>query len=37
MVAEFERALEKLSGSGVSPVVQTRFGYHLIRKTGQRD
>ncbi|HDP95692.1 MAG TPA: peptidylprolyl isomerase [Candidatus Aminicenantes bacterium] len=37
MVVEFERAVQKLANSGISPVVQTRFGYHVIRKTGQRD
>lgn len=37
MVPEFERAVQKLSQGGVSPVVHTRFGYHIIKKTGQRD
>jgi len=37
MVAEFERAVQRMSSGGTSPVVRTQFGYHLIRKTGQRE
>lgn len=37
MVPQFEKALIKLSPGKISGVVQTQFGYHIIKKTGQRD
>jgi len=37
MVKAFEDAVKKLSHGSISPVVQTQFGYHIIKKTGQKD
>ena len=37
MVAAFESAVKRLSAGSVSDVVQTQFGYHLIKCTGKRD
>lgn len=37
MVKAFEEAVKKLSHGSISPVVQTQFGYHIIKKTGQKD
>jgi peptidyl-prolyl cis-trans isomerase C len=37
MVAAFESAVKRLSPGSVSDVVQTQFGYHLIKCTGRRD
>jgi len=37
MVAEFESAVKRLSPGSVSNVVQTQFGYHIIKCTGRRD
>lgn len=37
MVPAFEQAVKKLSHGRVSGIVQTQFGFHIIKKTGQRD
>ncbi len=37
MVAAFESAAKRLSVGSVSDVVQTQFGYHLIKLTGRRE
>lgn len=36
MVKPFEDAVKKLSHGGTSGVVKTQFGFHIIRKTGER-
>ena len=36
MVREFEEAVKKMSNGRVSNIVRTQFGYHIIKKTGQR-
>ena len=36
MVKEFEQAVVKLSNGRLSNLVKTQFGYHIIKKTGQR-
>jgi len=36
MVPQFEKAVIKLSHGAVSGIVQTQFGYHIIKKTGQK-
>lgn len=36
MVAPFEQAVKRLSPGAISDVVQTQFGYHIIKKTGSR-
>jgi peptidyl-prolyl cis-trans isomerase C len=36
MVASFEEAVKRLGNGSVSDIVSTQFGYHLIKKTGQR-
>jgi peptidyl-prolyl cis-trans isomerase C len=36
MVKEFENAVKKMTSGGISGLVKTRFGYHIIKKTGQR-
>jgi peptidyl-prolyl cis-trans isomerase C len=36
MVAAFEEAVKRLSGGGLSDLVKTQFGYHIIKKTGQK-
>jgi peptidyl-prolyl cis-trans isomerase C len=37
MVAAFESAVKQLSPGSVGDVVQTQFGYHIIKCTGRRD
>jgi peptidyl-prolyl cis-trans isomerase C len=37
MVAPFESAVKGISSGSVSDVVQTQFGYHIVKKTGQRE
>jgi peptidyl-prolyl cis-trans isomerase C len=37
MVAAFESAVKRLSPGSISDVVQTQFGYHVIKCTGRRD
>ena len=37
MVASFESAVKQLAPGSVSNVVQTQFGYHIIKCTGRRD
>ena len=37
MVKPFEAAVRRLGHGNISGVVKTQFGYHLIKKTGQRD
>jgi peptidyl-prolyl cis-trans isomerase C len=36
MVAQFEAACKRLSPGSISDVVQTQFGYHIIKLTGRR-
>jgi parvulin-like peptidyl-prolyl isomerase len=36
-VPEFAAALEELEVGGVSDLVRTQFGYHVIQKTGERE
>ena len=36
MVSAFEEAVKRLGHGSVSDVVQTQFGCHIIKKTGQR-
>ena len=36
MVREFEEAVKKLPTGRISGIVRTQFGYHIIKKTGQR-
>jgi len=36
MVAQFESACKNLGVGSISDVVQTQFGYHLIKLTGRR-
>lgn len=36
MVREFEEAVKKLATGRISGIVRTQFGYHIIKKTGQR-
>ncbi len=36
MVPQFEKAVVKLSNGGLSGLVKTQFGFHIIKKTGQR-
>ena len=37
MVAPFESAVKRLSPGSVSDVVQTQFGYHIIKCTGRKE
>jgi len=37
MVPAFESAVKRLSPGSVSDIVQTGFGYHIIKCTGRRD
>jgi len=37
MVAGFESAVKRLSPGSVSDIVQTQFGYHIIKCTGRKD
>jgi peptidyl-prolyl cis-trans isomerase C len=37
MVAAFESAVKRLSPGSMSDVVQTQFGYHVIKCTGRKD
>ena len=37
MVKAFEDAVKKMSHGSISNVVSTQFGYHIIKKTGQKD
>lgn len=37
MVGQFESAVKRLGNGSISDVVSTQFGYHIIKKTGQRD
>ena len=36
MVKPFEDAVRKLSNGGLSGIVSTSFGFHIIKKTGER-
>lgn len=36
MVPAFEQAVKRMSVGSVSPVVSTQFGFHIIKKTGNR-
>ncbi|MFW5800994.1 MAG: peptidylprolyl isomerase [Spirochaeta sp.] len=36
MVKEFEAATARMGVGSLSGVVRTQFGYHIIKKTGQR-
>ena len=37
MVVPFESAVKRLSPGSIGDVVQTQFGYHLIKCTGRKD
>jgi peptidyl-prolyl cis-trans isomerase C len=37
MVKSFEEAVKRMSHGSISPVVKTQFGYHIIKKTGQKE
>jgi peptidyl-prolyl cis-trans isomerase C len=37
MVAPFESAIKRISPGSVGDVVQTQFGYHLIKCTGRKE
>jgi peptidyl-prolyl cis-trans isomerase C len=36
MVREFEQEVKKMPNGRISGLVRTQFGYHIIKKTGQR-
>ncbi|MGD9897941.1 MAG: peptidylprolyl isomerase [Calditrichaceae bacterium] len=37
MVKEFEDATKRLSPGRVSGIIRTQFGFHIIKKTGQKE
>jgi len=37
MVSAFEEACNRLSHGGLSDVVSTQFGYHIIKLTGRKE
>ena len=37
MVKPFEEAIKRMSHGSISSVVKTQFGYHIIKKTGQKE
>jgi peptidyl-prolyl cis-trans isomerase C len=37
MVAPFEAAVKRLSPGSVGDVIQTQFGYHVIKCTGRKE
>jgi parvulin-like peptidyl-prolyl isomerase len=37
MVAAFESAVKRLSPGSIGDVVQTQFGYHIIKCTGRKE
>ncbi|HDQ15259.1 MAG TPA: peptidylprolyl isomerase [Sediminispirochaeta sp.] len=37
MVPAFEVAVKRLGHGAVSDIISTQFGYHIIKKTGQRE
>jgi peptidyl-prolyl cis-trans isomerase C len=37
MVPKFEEAVKKMRSGQISGLVSTQFGFHIIKKTGQRD
>ena len=37
MVKAFEDTVKRMSHGSISNVVSTQFGYHIIKKTGQKD
>ena len=37
MVKPFEEAIKRLGHGSISNLVKTQFGYHIIKKTGQKD
>lgn len=37
MVGEFERAVQKMGYGSLSRPVRTKFGYHIIKKTGVKE
>ncbi|HES59450.1 MAG TPA: peptidylprolyl isomerase [Caldithrix sp.] len=36
MVHEFEGAVKRMRTGGISNLVRTQFGFHIIKKTGER-
>ncbi|MEJ2054171.1 MAG: peptidylprolyl isomerase [Calditrichaceae bacterium] len=36
MVREFEEAVKKMRTGRISNLVRTKFGFHIIKKTGER-
>ncbi len=36
MVKPFEEAVKKLSNGKISKLVKTQFGFHIIKKTGEK-
>ena len=37
MVKSFEEAVKRMGHGSISSVVKTQFGYHIIKKTGQKE